>query len=169
MELENAVIYFLFIGAGGTLLLDVWAVFASKVLKIPATDWALVGRWFVHMSKGKFIHQHLSSAAQVPFELQIGWTAHYIIGILYGLPIWLFWGESWLESPTLMPPMLVSWVLLAAPFFIMMPGMGAGVAGLKTPRPHITQIKSLVGHSMFGLGMYVSAQIIVSLVLLKNG
>uniref|UniRef100_UPI0035BBB340 DUF2938 family protein n=1 Tax=Pedomonas mirosovicensis TaxID=2908641 RepID=UPI0035BBB340 len=56
-----------------------------------------------------------------------------------------------------MPPIILSWALLVAPYFIMMPGMGAGIAGAKTPRPAVTRLKSVVGHSIFGLGMYATA------------
>jgi hypothetical protein len=42
----------------------------------------------------------------------------------------------------------------------MMPGMGSGIAGAKTPKPHVTRLKSIVGHSVFGLGMYVTALMI---------
>jgi hypothetical protein len=46
---------------------------------------------------------------------------------------------------------------VAAPFFLMQPGMGAGIAGARTPRPIATRMHSLTMHAMFGLGMYVSA------------
>jgi hypothetical protein len=42
----------------------------------------------------------------------------------------------------------------------MMPSMGSGIAGTKTPKPHVTCLKSLLGHSVFGLGMYVTALVL---------
>ena len=53
--------------------------------------------------------------------------------------------------------MILALGLLVASYFIMMPGMGAGIAGGKTPNPNVTRLKSVVGHSVFGLGMYVTA------------
>jgi hypothetical protein len=53
--------------------------------------------------------------------------------------------------------MILSWLLLVAPYFIMMPGMGSGIAGSKTPKPNVTRFKSVVGHSIFGVGMYATA------------
>ncbi len=53
--------------------------------------------------------------------------------------------------------MILALGLLVAPYLIMMPGMGSGIAGAKTPKPNVTRLKSLVGHSVFGLGMYVTA------------
>lgn len=53
--------------------------------------------------------------------------------------------------------LLLAWALLVAPYFLMMPGMAPGVAGARTPKPNVTRLKSLVGHSVFGLGMYATA------------
>src|SRR4051794_13642498 len=68
--------------------------------------------------------------------------------------------SAWLRQPTLLPPMILALGLLVAPYFIIMPGMGAGIAGAKTPQPNVTRLKSIVGHSVFGLGMYVTALMI---------
>lgn len=46
---------------------------------------------------------------------------------------------------------------IPAPYFVMMPGMGSGIAGSKTPQPNVTRLKSFASHSVFGLGMYVTA------------
>jgi hypothetical protein len=35
--------------------------------------------------------------------------------------------------------------------------MGMGIAGARTPKPTVTRLKSVVGHSVFGLGMYLTA------------
>jgi len=53
--------------------------------------------------------------------------------------------------------MILVWVLLAAPWFMMMPGMGMGIAGSRTPRPNITRLRSVMNHSIFGLGLYATA------------
>ena len=53
--------------------------------------------------------------------------------------------------------MILAWVLLVAPYCIMMPSMGAGIAGAKTPKPNVTRLRALVAHSVFGLGMYATA------------
>jgi len=145
------------IGIGGTIVLDLWALLMARVLKMPATNWPMVGRWIGNMPRGQFAHETMAKARPVEGEAAIGWIAHYLIGIGYGLLLLAFWGQAWLLEPTVLPPMILSWALLVAPYFIMMPGMGAGIAGAKTPRPAVTRIKSVIGHSIFGLGMYVTA------------
>lgn len=145
------------IGAAGTIVLDLWALFMARVLKTPATNWPMVGRWIGGVARGRFVQENIAAARPVKGEAAIGWIAHYAIGIGYGLLLLAFWGRGWIAEPTLLPPIILSWVLLVAPYFIMMPGMGLGVAGSKTPNPALTRLKSVAGHSVFGLGMYVTA------------
>ena len=148
------------IGIGGTVILDLWAAFMQRVFNVPATNWAMVGRWVGHMPRGQFVHENIGRAAPVSGEHAIGWIVHYIIGIAYGLLLVGLWGVEWLREPTLLPPMILALGLLVAPYLIMMPGMGSGIAGAKTPKPNVTRLKSILGHSVFGLGMYATALMI---------
>ena len=93
----------------------------------------MVGRWFGNMAHGQFVQVAMSEAVPVKGELAIGWIAHYAIGIGYGLLLLGLWGKVWLERPTLLPPMILAWVLLVAPYLVMMPGMGMGIAGHERP------------------------------------
>jgi hypothetical protein len=148
------------VGVGGTIVLDLYALMMSRVLGVPAPKWAIVGRWFGNMARGQFVQVAMSEAAPVKGELAIGWIAHYAIGIGYGLLLVALWGKVWLERPTLLPPMILAWVLLVAPYFMMMPGMGMGIAGSRTPKPNVTRLKSVMGHSVFGLGMYATGRLL---------
>lgn len=150
------------VGIGGTVILDLWSAFMQRAFEVPATNWAMVGRWVGHMSGGRFVHQNIGEATPIAGELAIGWVVHYVIGILYGLLLVGLWGVEWLREPTLLPPMILALALLVAPYFIMMPGMGSGIAGARTPRPNVTRLKSVIGHSVFGLGMYVTALMIAA-------
>jgi hypothetical protein len=51
----------------------------------------------------------------------------------------------------------LSLLALVAPFFILQPGMGAGVAASKTPNPNAARLRSVLAHTIFGVGLYVSA------------
>lgn len=151
------------VGAGGTLILDLWALFLARATGVAAMNWAMVGRWFGNMPRGQFIQAAMSEAKPVKGELAIGWIAHYAIGIGYGFLLLVIWGQGWFEQPTLLPPMVLAWILLLAPYFVMMPGMGLGVAGSRTPNPATTRLKSMIGHSIFGLGMYATGLALVGI------
>jgi hypothetical protein len=150
------------VGFGGTIVLDLYALIMSRVLGVPVTNWAMVGRWFGNMAHGQFVQVAMSEARPAEGELAIGWIVHYAIGIGYGLLLLSFWGKFWLERPTLLPPMILAWVLLVAPYLIMMPGMGMGIAGSRTSKPNLTRLKRVIGHSVFGLGMYATARLLAA-------
>jgi uncharacterized membrane protein len=157
MDTAEIIIRAALVGVGGTIVLDLYAFLLQRFFGVPATNWAMVGRWVGHMPRGRFTHETMGKAAPVSGEHTIGWIVHYVIGIGYGLVLVGLWGAEWLRHPTLLPPMILALGLLVAPYFIMMPGMGLGIAGARTPKPNTTRLKSVLGHSVFGLGMYVTA------------
>lgn len=144
-------------GLAATAVLDLWALSMARGIGIPVTNWAMVGRWLGHMPQGRFRHETMAAARSVAGEAAIGWGARYIIGAGYGLLLLCVAGAGWFARPTLLAPLLVSWTLLAAPFLLMMPGMGLGVAAWRTPEPAKARLRSLAGHSVFGLGLYGGA------------
>jgi len=90
-------------------------------------------------------------------ERALGWTAHYVIGVVFAAVLLAVVGNGWVQAPTLRPALAFGVLSVAAPFFILQPGMGAGIAASKTPAPGKARLRSLVAHSVFGAGMYLSA------------
>lgn len=160
MNAFEAVVRAVLTGIGGTIALDLWALVLARGFKVAGTNWALVGRWIGNMPYGRYVHESMMQARPIRGEAAIGWTFHYMVGAGYGLLLLLGWGDGWFEAPTLLPPMILAWLLLVLPYFIMMPGMGSGVAGARTPKPWVTRLKSAIGHSIFGLGLYATATVL---------
>lgn len=123
------------IGCGATLVMDVWALAQRRLLGIASLDYALVGRWLGHMRNGVFRHAAIAQSPFVPGERAVGWTAHYAIGIAFAAVLLGVWGAEWTRRPTLIPALAVGLGSVAAPFFIMQPAMGAGIAASRTPKP----------------------------------
>jgi hypothetical protein len=138
-------------------------VFAKRVFGIPTSDWALVGRWVGHFPQGRFRHDSIAQAAPVRGELAVGWITHYVTGIAYAVLIVAIFGLDWLRTPTPGPALLVGVSMLVAPFFIMQPGMGSGIAASKTSRPNAARLRSLMNHVVFGIGLYVAAVVTTTL------
>ena len=150
-------VYAWILGIGATIILDLWILIGQLLLNIPAPNWSMVGRWVGHMRQGQFIQQNLNTAPAIKMETALGWLVHYLTGIIYGYLLLLIWGHNWFQQPTILAPLTLLWVSLIAPFFIMMPGMGQGIAASKSSKPNFERLKSVVGHSVFGLGMYLTA------------
>ena len=144
------------IGIGATAVMDLWGIARRRLLGTPAPNYGLVGRWIGHMAGGRFRHRAIAAAAAVRGELAIGWAAHYVIGISFAALLVVLGGLEWVRHPTLAPALLVGVGTVAAPFLVMQPAMGAGIAGSRTPRPAAARLQSLVNHAVFGLGLYAA-------------
>lgn len=145
------------IGAGATALTDLWALARRRVAGAALPDWGLVGRWLAWMPRGRLRHASIKAATPVRGERAIGWIAHYLVGIAFAVLLVAITGPAWLQHPTLAPALLFGVATVAAPFFVMQPGMGAGFAASRTPRPTAARMQSLVTHVVFGVGLYASA------------
>jgi len=156
----NHLLATLLIGIGATAVTDLWG-FARKLLlgKAPP-NYALVGRWIAHMIHGRFRHDAIATSAPLRGEHIIGWTAHYLIGIAFAAVLIGIWGPAWIQQPTMGPALIVGIGTVAAPFLLMQPGMGAGIAASRTPRPAAARLQSLITHTVFGLGLYASGQVL---------
>jgi hypothetical protein len=154
----------LLIGIGATAILDLWLEFAQRVLAMPRADWALVGRWIGYFPRGRFVHDSIGKASPVAGERVIGWVAHYAIGVIFAGVLLSIFGLDWARRPTLLPALAVGLATIVFPFFLMQPGMGAGIAASRTPRPNVARLRSLVTHTVFGLGLYIAAVIAALLI-----
>ena len=146
----------LLIGAGATLVMDAWALFIKRCFNIPGLNYAMVGRWIGHLPRGRFIHPNIGKAEPVAAEAAIGWIAHYAIGVVFAALLLRIAGPQWAQHPTFLPALLVGIGTVAAPFFILQPGMGAGIAASRTPNPPVARLRSLMAHASFGVGLYLA-------------
>jgi hypothetical protein len=146
----------LLIGVGATLVLDISATTRKWLGGVTPPDYGLVGRWFAYMARGRFRHDPIATSPPLRGERLIGWTAHYLIGIAFAGILLAIWGLAWARHPTLVPALIVGIGGVAAPFLLMQPGMGAGIAARRTPRPAAARLRSLITHGIFGLGLYAA-------------
>lgn len=152
----NTVFTVLLIGVGATALMDLWGVVRKPLLGMPLPSYAMMGRWLGHMPHGRFCHESIAAARPISAESLIGWTAHYLIGIAFAALLIAIQGQDWLLAPTPGPALALGLVTVAAPFLVMQPCMGAGIAASRTPHPASARIHSLITHGVFGLGLYLS-------------
>lgn len=155
--MEN-LIFIVSIGIGATAVMDLWSLLRERLFNIPTTNWGMVGRWIAYMRKGKFCHTSIAKSKPVRGENGIGWVAHYAIGISYAVLLVILCGEEWIHMPSLKPALVVGIATVIAPFFILQPGMGMGIAAAKTPKPNAIRLHSIINHAVFGLGLFLSAE-----------
>ncbi len=145
------------IGIGATLVMDLWNLFLKRAFAIRSLDYCLIGRWLRHMPGGTFRHASITAAPTKPFECTVGWVAHYSTGIVFALGFVVLVPRDWLARPTFLLALVYGIATVVFPLFILQPSLGLGVAASRTPKPMQARLKSLVTHSVFGIGLYVCA------------
>jgi hypothetical protein len=156
----NYLLFTILTGIGATAVMDIWAILRKKCFGIALPNYRFVGRWIAHMRHGRFRHEAIAAAAPVQGEKLIGWISHYLIGIIFAALLLLITRGSWIHSPSIGPAVAVGVCTVAAPFFLMQPGMGAGIAASRTQQPNSARLQSLITHSIFGLGLFASGRVL---------
>jgi DUF2938 family protein len=144
------------IGIGATAAMDLWLLFLKR-MNVPTLDFALIGRWVGHWPRGQWRHGAIARAAPVRGELALGWLVHYATGIAFAGLLVGWSGMAWTRNPTLAPALAVGIGTVLAPWLVMQPAMGAGVAASRTPAPARNRVRSLANHTVFGAGLYLAA------------
>jgi hypothetical protein len=148
------------VGIGATAFMDGWSLVRMRLFGVPLPNYAYVGRWIGHMRHGRFRHDAIARATPITHEALVGWSAHYAIGVAFASLLPASCAVAWFRNPAPLPALAVGIGTVLAPFLLMQPGMGAGIAASRTPRPAVARMHSLVTHAMFGVGLYVVARLI---------
>jgi hypothetical protein len=133
--------YALAIGIGATAVMDLWGIARTRLLRVPAMNYGLIGRWLANVPRERFRRDRIAASPPVRGESAIGWAAHYLIGIVFAAILLAIFGIDWVRHPTIGPALIVGIGSVAAPLLLMPP----------------LRIQSFVTHSVFGLGLYVAA------------
>lgn len=144
------------IGIGATVVMDAWLLLLQG-LGVPTLHFGLVGRWVGHLPRGRWFHAAIAKAPPVRHERALGWFTHYAVGIAFAALAVALHGVAWAQSPSLLPALCVGVLTVAAPWLVMQPAMGAGIAARRTPTPWANRGRSLANHAVFGVGLYLAA------------
>lgn len=150
------------VGAGATAVLDAWLMLLKRI-GVPTLDFAMIGRWAGHLAYGRFAHPAIAKAQAVPGERALGWLIHYAVGVAFAGLLAGLRGAAWLQAPSLPAALALGMATVAFPLFVMQPAMGLGFAASRTPAPLKNCLRSLGNHTVFGLGLYLSAVAVVSI------
>ncbi|MEY3468186.1 MAG: hypothetical protein RL203_280 [Pseudomonadota bacterium] len=149
----NGVTAILLAGVIACLAMDVWQQILKRMSGIPATNWAIVGRWFVlTLRRGTMYHPSIDNESSVANELLFGWIVHYFVSMMYAI-IYLVLMIDRVIEPTLADGFLFGAFSVVVPWFYFMPCMGKGVMAKLTPNPKKACLISLSSHLVFGTAM----------------
>lgn len=161
--MNNSILYILIpilIGIGATLTFDLWGLFLKYAFKVAPSNFCFVGRWVLYMPNGIFTHSNIGSMPPKKAECTVGWITHYSIGIVFAAMFIALTGKDWLQHPSLISAILFGVITILAPFFIMQPALGSGIAASKTSNPAQARLRSLMNHIVFGFGLYIFGSVV---------
>jgi hypothetical protein len=147
------------IGAGATAVIDCFTFMVSLFGNTPRGI-LFVGRWLAYIPKGKFLHHTIIETPSIANELLIGRVAHYCIGITFAFLLIIMYGKKWLLKPTLNPALVVAIITLVTPIFILQPALGFGIAFSNMPQQVHLIVKTILIHTIYGFGLYLSAKLL---------
>lgn len=162
IKLTNTWLLIFGLGIGATLLMDLWSAVLRR-MGVTTLNYAMLGRWCLHWRNGIWFHPRIQEAQTVRSEKFLGWTLHYLTGIVFALMFVFVAGHHWIEAPTLVPALIFGVATVFFPWVVLQPALGAGLASAKTPRPWRSRIAGLATHLVFGVGLYLCAKAFISL------
>ncbi|EKF72814.1 hypothetical protein A11A3_16777, partial [Alcanivorax hongdengensis A-11-3] len=146
------------VGIGSTIALDLWGLLISRLTGRAASDWGLVGRWLLGITRGNWVLDRCNENRPNALEKIMGWGFHYLVGLIYAALLPLLWGADYIAQPSVFPVFVIGVVVSSlAGLLILTPGMGGGVLASRTPNPAATISYVLVAHLVFAVAQYLLA------------
>ena len=148
-------------GIVATVLFDLFQKSLTFAYGINKAKWDLVGRYFIGVSRGKYVQEDLSSETIEKNELFIGYLVHYLIGVIYGL-IYVIINSLFLEQPSLILALIIGFLTVLGSWCLMMPyAFNLGFFGSKIEEQKQVLVQNLLFHFIFGVGLFLGYIIIV--------
>ncbi|WP_152610747.1 DUF2938 family protein [Ruegeria sp. ANG-R] len=147
------------VGLGATVFTDLVGIFRQGWA---ATNgfYSLVGRWIGSIPDAGLVHSDIRNSAPVSSEAALGWSAHLILGGLFGIGFVCLFGPASLSAPKAWQGLSFGLLTVLVPWLIFQPLFGWGVAVSKAPESWKLRLRNLVTHSVFGLGLWLSALLV---------
>jgi len=150
------IIEIILMGVLATLFMDLLAGFLVKRKIIYSfIDSESIGRWFLYMFRGKFIHKNIHKTPSLKNEKLWCFISHYLIGVvLAGIYLLLE-----LKIPIIRNIVWFALVFGIAtvffPWFWLLPSIGLGFMASKSSSRLLIIKTNLVNHTNFGLGLFL--------------
>jgi hypothetical protein len=156
MRIDILILESVIMGVFATLIMDFLAsILAKRRIIHPFITPDAIGRWFLYMFKGKFIHDDINKTPPLKNEKLWCFVSHYLIGV--GLAGVYFLFES--VEPTIRNqywiPLVYGIVTVFLPWFWLLPSTGHGFIASKASNRFAVIRTNLLNHTNFGLGLMI--------------
>ena len=143
-------------GMFATYFMDFFAgILAKRKLIHPFMEPEAIGRWFLYMFRGKFVHIDIRETPALKNERLWCLISHYLIGIVLAgtylfleLKLPIIRDQIWLT-------VLFGIVTVVLPWFWLLPSIGFGFMASKSSIRSLVIRTNLINHTNFGLGLLI--------------
>jgi hypothetical protein len=158
--IDENIIFGIVVGIAATVTMDVLSSVARKTGLVVGAKGQWVGRWYLGIARGRFVHLNIADAPERTGELRAAQVGHYVIGIV--LAVFYVAGARWLGvSPDgFLVALGYGIATTVFPWLLVYPAFGFGPFGIKGPPELKLFSTSLVNHLFYGFGIWWSAKLL---------
>jgi hypothetical protein len=148
------------VGVAGTVTMDLLASVARKLGIAIGAKGQWVGRWYLGIVQGRFVHADITKVPEQPGEMRAALVGHYIIGIT--LAVLYVFGVEWVGLSPASFVVAVGYGIGTCifPWFLVFPALGFGVFGRRGPHELKIFSASVLNHLGYGLGLWWIANVL---------
>jgi hypothetical protein len=148
------------VGVAATVTMDVLGSVSRRVGLAAGAKGQWVGRWYLGIPQGRFVHANIAAAPEQPGETRAALVGHYLIGITLAV-LYVVGAELVGLSPASFS-VAVGYGLATCvfPWFLVFPALGFGVCGRKGPPELRLFTSSLMNHLFYGFGLWWIAMLL---------
>ena len=143
------------VGVLGTLVMDSLNHLFARTGMLSKIDMGMIGRMSAGWAHGRFRYRHPDEMEQVENKMLYGYITHYAIGI--GLAFTYILGWELLVGGPASPvwALVYGFATTVASLFFVLPSLGLGVFGRRSPEGIKAPLSPLANHLFFGVGMAI--------------
>lgn len=78
----RSVLFGVGVGVAATVTMDVLGSVARRAGLVAGAKGTWVGRWYLGMARGRFVHANIAESPELPGEQRAALVGHYVIGIV---------------------------------------------------------------------------------------
>jgi hypothetical protein len=157
---SEAIIIGVLAGVAATATMDILAIAFGKLGLIAGAKGEWVGRWYLGMLQGRFVHADITAAPGRAGEKQAALIGHYAIGIALALLYVIGAGRVGFSPDSFLAALGYGLATTVFPWLLVMPALGFGAFGLKGS-PELKLFRSsILNHLSYGLGLWWTAKVL---------
>ena len=142
-------------GLIASILFDLFNHSLNYAYNIEKPKWYLLGRYFIGYKQRRYFRVSLGDDNEEDNELLCGYIIHYIIGIIYGL-LYVCINLLFFDYPSLLIAYLFSFITVLGAWCYLMPfAYNLGFFASKTDKQFNILVQNLIGHFVFGTGLFI--------------